>query len=97
MNITIDPIGVIKKSGKLVNVLIYSDFDIITKGVIGNIQKGIDLLIIHKNDKINGKHQVCVSKVTLIERSGNLLTVKGIRLADGDSVIDIRRTDDLSY
>ncbi|KAF5424428.1 MAG: hypothetical protein C5S46_00155 [Candidatus Methanomarinus sp.] len=97
MNITIDPIGVIKKSGKLVNVLIYSDFDIITKGVIGNIQKGIDLLIIHKNDEINGKHQVCVSKVTLIERSGNLLTVKGIRLADGDSVIDIRRTDDLSY
>jgi hypothetical protein len=97
MNITIDPIGVIKKSGKLVDVLIYSDFDIITKGVIGNIQKGIDLLIIHKNDKIIGKHQVCVSKVTLIERSGNLLTVKGIRLADGDSVIDIRRTDDLSY
>jgi len=97
MNITIDPIGVIKKSGKLVDVLIYSDFDIITKGVIGNIQKGIDLLIIHKNDKITGKHQVCVSKVTLIERSGNLLTVKGIKLADGDSVIDIRRTDDLSY
>jgi len=97
MNITIDPIGVIKKSGRLANILIYSDFDPVTKGVIGNIQKGIELLVIHKNSKNGDKHQVCVSKGTLVERTGNLLTVKGIVSADGDSVIDIRRTDDLSY
>jgi tRNA (Thr-GGU) A37 N-methylase len=97
MNITINPIGVIKKSGKIMNILIYSDFDHITRSVIGDIQKGIDLLIVHKNQKEDNPHQVCVSRATLTEHAGNLLTVKGIGSADGDSVIDVRRIDELSY
>lgn len=96
MNITINPIGVIKKSGKLVNILIYSDFDNVTRDVIGDIQKGIELLIVHRNGKEDRDHQVRISKATLVERVGNLLTVNGIRSADGDSVIDVRRLDDLS-
>ena len=95
MNITINPIGVIKKSGKIVNILIYSDFDHIISGVVGDIQKGIELLIVHKNRR-EYEHQVCISRAMLIERVGNLLTVKGIGSADGDSVIDLRRLDDLS-
>lgn len=95
MNLNINPIGVIKKSGRLDNILIYSDFDHITKIVVGDIKHGIDLLVVHKNYREKNNHQVCISIATLVERVGNLLTVKGINCADGDSVIDLRRVDDL--
>lgn len=96
MNITINPIGVIKKSGKIVKILIYSDFDHTISNITNDIQKGIELLVVYRNAKNDTDHQVQVSKATLVERVGNLLTVNGIVSTDGDSVIDLRRMDDIS-
>lgn len=96
MNISINPIGVIKKSGKRVKILIYSDFENVISNVTGDIQKGIELLVVYRIAKKDKDHQVEVSKATLVERVGNLLTVSGIVSADGDSVIDLRRMDDIS-
>ena len=52
---------------------------------------GQKLLVIHKNNskkQIDG-HQVQVTKATLLERKGNLLTISKIE-ANEDSVIDVR-------
>lgn len=90
MNLRIEPIGVIKKSSAgLFDVIIYSDFEHVLTSIMEKFQKGTNLLIVHKNDKSRDKHQVQVSAAELINRKGNLLTVKGIE-ADNDSVIDIR-------
>ncbi len=90
MNLKIKPIGVIKKSSSgLSDVIIYSDFERVLGSIIEKFEKGTNLLIIHKNNGATDEHQVRVSAAELINRKGNLLTVKGIE-ADDDSVIDIR-------
>ncbi|VVB88693.1 Uncharacterised protein [uncultured archaeon] len=90
MNLRIKPIGVIKKSSSgLSDVIIYSDFEQVLGNILEKFEKGANLLIVHKNDNIKDNHQVQVSGAELINRKGNLLTVKGIE-ADNDSVIDIR-------
>ncbi|MCZ7358055.1 MAG: hypothetical protein O8C66_06105 [Candidatus Methanoperedens sp.] len=90
MNLKIKPIGVIKKANSgLSDVLIYSDFEQVLSSIMEKFQKGANLLIVHKNNDITDQHQVQVSAAELINRRGNLLTVKGIE-ADNDSVIDIR-------
>jgi hypothetical protein len=90
LNLRIEPIGVIKKnSSGLSEIIIYSDFERILGGLIEKFERGTSLLIIHKNSRSTDKHQVSVSSTELINRKGNLLTVKGIE-ADDDSVIDIR-------
>jgi predicted acetyltransferase len=96
MNISINPIGVINKSGKRAKILIYSEFENIISNVTCDIQKGIELLVVHRNVKKNTDHQVKVSMARLVERVGNLLTVSGIVSADGDSVIDLRRIDEIT-
>ncbi len=57
-------------------------------------EKGTKVLIVHKNCESKDKHQVKVSAAELINRKGNLLTVKGIE-ADNDSVIDVRLSNEL--
>ncbi|MFY1113032.1 MAG: hypothetical protein AB3K77_15335 [Methanosarcinaceae archaeon] len=54
-------------------------------------EAGQKLLIIHKSGskKSSDGHQVRVTKTTLLERKGNLLTVSKID-ANEDSVIDVR-------
>ncbi len=95
MNLTIQPIGVIKKSGKgLADVLIYSDFEPILGNIMEKFERGTKVLIVHKNGESKDKHQVKVSAAELINRKGNLLIVKGIE-ADNDSVIDVRLRDEL--
>ncbi len=90
LNLKIEPIGVIKKSSSgLSEVIIYSDFERVLGSIIEKFEKGTNLLIIHKNKGSTDEHQVSVSAAELINRKGNLLTVKGIE-ADDDSVIDIR-------
>ena len=90
MNLRIEPIGVIKKSNSgLSDVLIYSDFEQVLSNIMEKFEKGANLLIVHKNNNGSEKHQIRVSGAELINRKGNLLTVKGIE-ADNDSVIDIR-------
>ncbi len=90
MNLKIKPIGVIKKSNSgLADVIIYSDFEHVLGSSIGEFNKGINLLIVHKNNNSTDEHQVNISAAELIYRKGNLLTVKGIEAYD-DSVIDIR-------
>ena len=90
MHLKIKPIGVIKKSNSgLSDVIIYSDFERDLGGVMEEFEKGINLLIVHKNNRSTDEHQVKISAAELINRRGNLLTVKGIE-ADDDSVIDIR-------
>ncbi len=90
MNLEIKPIGVIKKSSSgLSDVIIYSDFEHVLSSGMQKFEKGANLLIVHKNDNSTDNHQVQVSGAELINRKGNLLTVKGIE-ADNDSVIDIR-------
>jgi hypothetical protein len=90
LNLKIKPIGVIKKANSgLSDVLIYSDFEQVLTSIMEKFQKGANLLIVHKNNDLTDKHQVQVSAAELINRRGNLLTVKGIE-ADNDSVIDIR-------
>jgi len=90
LHLKIKPIGVIKKSSSGVSdILIYSDFERIIGGIIGEFEKGANLLIVHKNHMSLDGHQVQVSNAQLINRKGNLLTVKGIE-ADNDSLIDVR-------
>ncbi|MCE8423447.1 MAG: hypothetical protein J5U17_00900 [Candidatus Methanoperedens sp.] len=90
MHLKIEPIGVIKKStAGLFDVLIYSDFEPILTNIMEKFTHGANLLIVHKNDSTSDEHQVHVSEAEIINRKGNLLTVKGIE-ADNDSVIDIR-------
>ncbi len=90
MNLRIKPIGVIKKSNSgLSDVIIYSDFEQVLSSVMEKFETGVNLLIVHKNNNSSDKHQVQVSAAELINRKGNLLTVKGIE-ADNDPVIDIR-------
>ncbi len=95
MNLTIRPIGVIKKSNSgLTDVLIYSDFEHILGSIMEKFEKGTKVLIVHKNGDSKDRHQVKVSSAELINRKGNLLTVKGIE-ADNDSVIDVRLSNEL--
>lgn len=90
LNLRIEPIGVIKKSNSgLSDVLIYSDFEQVLSSIIEKFEKGTKLLIVHKNNGSLDKHQVRISAAELINRKGNLLTVKGIE-ANDDSVIDVR-------
>ncbi|HEY9247083.1 MAG TPA: hypothetical protein VIO11_09580 [Candidatus Methanoperedens sp.] len=90
MNLQIKPIGVIKKSGSgLCDVIIYSDFEHVLSSIMEKFENGKNLLIVHQNGMNNDSHQVRVSAAELINRKGNLLTVKGLE-ADNDSVIDIR-------
>ncbi len=95
MNLTIRPIGVIKKSNSgLADVLIYSDFEHILGSIMEKFEKGTKVLIVHKNGDSKDRHQVKVSSAELINRKGNLLTVRGIE-ADNDSVIDVRLSNEL--
>ena len=95
MNLTIKPIGVIKKTNSgLADVLIYSDFEQILGSIMEKFEKGTRVLIVHKNGESKDKHQVKVSAAELITRKGNLLTVKGIE-ADNDSVIDVRLSNEI--
>lgn len=95
LNLAIKPIGVIKKSGAgLADVLIYSDFEQLLGSIMEKFEKGTRVLIVHKNMSSNDKHQVRVSAAELINRKGNLLTVKGIE-ADNDSVIDVRSSSEI--
>lgn len=95
MNLTIQPIGVIKKSSAgLADVLIYSDFEQVLGSIMEKFQKGTRVLIVHKNGESRDKHQVMVTAAELINRKGNLLTVKGIE-ADNDSVIDVRLSNEI--
>jgi len=81
---------VIKKSGSgLSDILIYSEFVKVLGSIMGDFEKGTNLLIVHKNHMSLDGHQVQVSAAELITRKGNLLTVKGIE-ADDDSLIDVR-------
>ena len=90
MNLKIQPIGVIKKSSSgLSDILIYSDFEQVLGSIMGDFEKGTNLLIVHKNHISLDGHQVQVSDAELITRKGNLLTVSGIE-ADDDSLIDVR-------
>ena len=90
LNLKIEPIGIIKNTASgLSDVLIYSDYEHILGNVIEQFEKGTKVLIIHKNTESMDEHQVKVTSTELINRKGNLLTVKGIE-ADNDSVIDVR-------
>jgi hypothetical protein len=91
----IKPIGVIKKSSAgLSEVIIYSDFERILLRIIEKFEAGTNLIIIHKNNSSSDDHQVKVSAAELIDRKGNLLTIRGIE-ADDDAVIDIRLKTDV--
>lgn len=95
LDLRIKPIGVIKKANcGLSDVIIYSDFERVLGSIMSEFEKGLSLLIIHKNNKSSDEHQVRVSFAELINRKGNLLTVRGIE-ADDDSVIDIRLRSDI--
>ncbi len=93
MNLNIEPIGVIKKSGAgLADIVIYSDFEHILEKTVKKLEKGTFLLIVHKGNignKTSDGHQVQVSSVELINRKGNILRVKGLE-TDNDSLIDVR-------
>ena len=90
LNLKIEPIGIIKNTASgLSDILIYSDYEPILGNVIEQFEKGTKVLIIHKNTESRDEHQVKVTLTELINRKGNLLTVKGIDV-DNDSVIDVR-------
>jgi hypothetical protein len=92
VRLNLEPIGIIKKAGKYSEILIYSDFEQITKNIIskiGDISGTADLLIIHKNRELNDGHQVQVTRTNLVDRAGNILKVGKID-ANEDSVIDVR-------
>ncbi|NJD51841.1 MAG: hypothetical protein FIB07_03140 [Candidatus Methanoperedens sp.] len=90
MNLKIEPIGIIKNTGPgLSDILIYSDYEHVLGNFLERFEKGTKVLIIHKNTESRDEHQVKVTSTELINRKGNLLTVKGIE-ADNDSVIDVR-------
>jgi hypothetical protein len=61
---------------------------------VEKFERGTNLLIVHKNDRLEDDHQVRVSAAELIHLKGNLLTVKGIE-ADNDSVIDVRLKNEI--
>jgi hypothetical protein len=88
LNLKIESIGIIKNTASGLS-LIYSDYEPILGNVIEQFEKGTKVLIIHKNTESRDEHQVKVRLTELINRKGNLLTVKGID-ADNDSVIDVR-------
>ena len=90
MNLKIEPIGIIKKTASgLSDILIYSDFEHILGNVVEKFEKGTKVLIVHKKIESSDQHQVQITSTELINRKGNLLTVRGIE-ADNDSVIDVR-------
>lgn len=90
LNLKIEPIGIIKKTASgLSDILIYSDFEHILGNVVEKFEKGTKVLVIHKKIESSDQHQVQITSTELINRKGNLLTVKGIE-ADNDSVIDVR-------
>ena len=90
LNLKIEPIGIIKKTASgLSDILIYSDFEHILGNAIEKFEKGAKILVIHKKNESSDEHQVQVTSTELINRKGNLLTVRGIE-ADNDSVIDVR-------
>lgn len=96
MHLNLEPIGIIKKAANKSEILIYADFEQIIRNIVTKVgeraEAGQKLLVVHKNNnskKPNDGHQVQVTKATLLERNGNLLTVSGID-ANEDSVIDVR-------
>ena len=90
LNLKIEPIGIIKNSAYgLSDILIYSDYEHILGNVVEQFEKGTKVLIVHKNIESRDEHQVRITSTELINRKGNLLTVRGIE-ADNDSVIDVR-------
>ncbi len=90
MNLKIEPIGIIKTTASgLSDILIYSDFEHILGNVLEKFEKGTKVLIVHKKIESSDQHQVQITSTELINRKGNLLTVRGIE-ADNDSVIDVR-------
>ncbi|KPQ41412.1 MAG: hypothetical protein MPEBLZ_04053 [Candidatus Methanoperedens nitroreducens] len=90
LNLKIEPIGIIKNTESgLSDILIYSDYEHVLGNFLEQFEKGTKVLIIHKNIESRDEHQVKVTSAELINRKGNLLTVKGIE-ADNDSVIDVR-------
>ncbi|MDI9394184.1 MAG: hypothetical protein QM426_01655 [Euryarchaeota archaeon] len=95
MHLNLEPIGIIKKVANKSEILIYSDFEQVIRNIVSKIGEGTEmgqkLLVIHKNNsekQVDG-HQVQVTKTTLLERKGNLLTTSKIE-ANEDSVIDVR-------
>ena len=95
MHLNLEPIGIIKRVANKSEILIYSDFEQVIKNIVSKIGEGAErgqkLLVIHKNNNIKQTdgHQVQVTKATLLERNGNLLTISKID-ANEDSVIDVR-------
>ncbi len=95
MHFSLEPIGIITKVANKSEILIYSDFEQVIRNIVSKIgegaEKGQKLLVIHKNNnqKQMDGHQVQVTKATLLERKGNLLTISKIE-ANEDSVIDVR-------
>jgi hypothetical protein len=93
MRIDLEPIGIIKKSGKNSEILIYSEFEQVVKNLVSNFGstslRGKDVLVVHKKRNGGDVHQVEVSRAKLIDRVGNILKIGKIN-ANEDSVIDIR-------
>jgi hypothetical protein len=95
MHLSLEPIGIITKVANKSEILIYSDFEQVIRNIASKIgegaEKGQKLLVVHKsnNKKQTDGHQVQVTKATLLERKGNLLTISKIE-ANEDSVIDVR-------
>lgn len=96
MHLSLEPIGIIKKAANKSEILIYADFEQIIRNIVTKVgekaEAGQKLLVVHKNNnskKPDDGHQVRVTKATLLERNGNLLTVSRID-ANEDSVIDVR-------
>lgn len=96
MRLSLEPIGIIKRAANKSEILIYSDFEQVIRSIVSKIGDGAEigqkLLVIHKNNSKGPEdgHQVQVTKTTLLERKGNLLTVSKIIDATEDSVIDVR-------
>jgi hypothetical protein len=93
MRIDLEPIGIIKKSGKNSEILIYSEFEQVVKNLVSKFGqaslKGKDVIVVHKGKNSDDVHQVEISKAKLIDRVGNVLKIGKIN-ANEDSVIDIR-------
>ncbi len=93
MRIDLEPIGIIKKSGKNSEILIYSEFEQVVKSLVSKVGKtslkGKDVLVVHKSRNSDDIHQVEISRAKVIERVGNILKIGKINATD-DSVIDIR-------
>ncbi len=95
MHLNLEAIGIIKKAVNKSEILIYSDFEQVIRNIASKMGEGAEagqkLLVIHKSGsrRSSDGHQVKVTKTTLLERKGNLLTVSKID-ANEDSVIDVR-------